>query len=128
MKNSTEQCASIAMEGRSHSEFLHAFGNIAERTGRSKIEMRLNSNLGKSLLVDAIVWPTNSSVLQTKYYLQNSKQSERDKQELCLFFHSRPSGTLETGQIIDWNQTLSAEALRRHRLTASSKVGFRRIL
>ena len=34
MKNSTEQCASAAMDVRSHSEFVDVLGYITERTGR----------------------------------------------------------------------------------------------
>lgn len=43
MKDSTEQCASAAMDVRSHKEILHALGYIIEREGqkfgvRSKME------------------------------------------------------------------------------------------
>ena len=63
MKNSTEQCASAAMDVRSHSEFVDALGSVTERTGKdlfaSRIEKRLKFNTSKvlcglSLLVNAV--------------------------------------------------------------------------
>ncbi len=57
MKNSIEQCASVAMDVTSHSEFLRALRCIAGRKGRAsagKIEKRLDDNACKvlSLLMD----------------------------------------------------------------------------